>query len=285
MATDFLDANSILRRIAAAIGEIEKQIGYKIICGAAGGSYSLGLQNASSDVDCYMIIDCEESSDVIHVNKEMDILGKTIAVDFMCVAYQDIIQEIKIYLEKDKKYPTVFFRTEQEEKANAGKKDVCRPDFKRSVLFRVLLSDEVLRLEEFKKNHEDFKEGIRIVDIIDYQFTRIYGNYMGNVKDKGFVPVRKYLYILHEICTCECLMRSPCKPPMHLLDLADCATLDTVLKSKLVNLYLQNRKAVKEKEAVLTCKDMELNEFIREKLSEIACYLHNNALFEGKLCV
>ena len=46
------NSEHITQSIFASLGKIEEILGYQIMFGSIGGSYSLGLQNGSSEIDC-----------------------------------------------------------------------------------------------------------------------------------------------------------------------------------------------------------------------------------------
>ncbi len=264
-----INVDDISQVLENSIGRIEKEIEYKILFGAVGGSYSLGLQNSSSDIDLYLILDSDEIWNVFEKKIGIYIHGKHRAIDCICVSYQEMIREIKKYINKPKQYPTVLFRNEEEKKDNIGKKDIERLDFKRSILFRILLSDKIINKGVAQIKFREFKDGMKIADIIDYHYTRIYGNYHEKIINNDFIPVRKYLYTVHEICTCMYLMYNKGKPPMNMIALIDSVLSDVLLKDRIYKLYEKNRDTLKNKREELTKKDEFLNQFILKSMEEI----------------
>ena len=214
------------------------------------------------------------------MKKKIDCLiqCKRVAVDAMCVSYGELLREIEEFGKIPRRYPTILYRTEEENEQNVGKKDIERPDFKRSMLFRVLLSDQVIHAEVAKQKSEEFADGIRIRDIIDYQFTRAYGNYREAICQKQFIPVRKYLYTVHEICTSKALMNSPQKPAMDFMNLINDTVSRKVIKAKIADIYGKNKYASGDKGKVLVPQCAELNQFIVNGIDEIHCYLQKNVL-------
>ena len=263
----------IFQGIIHSIDEIEKIIGHKIVFGAIGGSYSLGLQNGSSDIDCYLIVEGGSSLGVEQKSVTLSVRGKRAPIDFMCVSYNTVLNEIEEYNKIPKNYPTVFYRTDKAREENIKRKDVARPDFKRSILFRILLGDHIIHITSAKEKSNEYASGILIRDIIDYQFTRIYGNYKEVIYQKQFVPVRKYLYVIHEICTCESLMNSPQKPPMDFLRLIEGTIFDESLKYKAISLYKKNRQSTRAKAYETTAQDTEINRFIADEIDKVSDYL------------
>lgn len=142
-STDF-NIKIILQAVVNSNTKIEQEIGCRIVFGAVGGSYSLGLQSRNSDIDFYLIVDDEQLVQVVHKKINLLIQKKHVTIDFMCVSYQEILREIERYKSLQKKYPSVKYRTEKEWRENINKGDIDRPDFKRSILFRVLLSDGII---------------------------------------------------------------------------------------------------------------------------------------------
>ncbi len=279
-----LNVEVISQAVMQSIDEIEEKIGYKIMFGAVGGSYSMGLQSGSSDIDFYLIVDKERLCHAVHQKIGILIQGEQITIDFMCVSYQEILREIEKYKKTQKYYPTVIYRTEEEKRKNIGKGDMDRPDFKRSLLFRILLSDKVINKELAETKYTEYMDGIRIVDIVDYHYTRIYGNYNEKIRGMDFVPIRKYLYTIHEICTCKCLMLNIQKPPMDFSCLLDGTVTDILLKDKIGFLYEKNRQAVKDKKKELVDTDETINRFISESLNTITGYLKEKGKDSDCLC-
>lgn len=276
MKKEILNVEIISHFLKNSIDEAEKQIGCKIVFGAVGGSYSLGLQNRSSDIDFYLIVDNDKLFGVLHQKMNIVVQGEEKTIDMMCVSYQEILREIEIYKNIPKQYPTVMHRTEEEKRKHISKGDTERPDFIRSVLFRVLLSDEIINREWTENRYREFKDGLRIVDIIDYQYTRIYGNYNEKIRNMDLVPIRKYLYVIHQICTCRCLMYCTQKPPMNFIEIVNRAVSDILLKDKIFSLYEKNRNSVRDKSIELADKDEAINHFILQSVEKIRIYLEKS---------
>lgn len=274
--TTIFDVADITQAIVNSTSTIEDVLGHTILFGAVGGSYSMRLQNSSSDIDCYLVIDGNPSSGVIQKQIMLSIQREQVPVDFMCVSYRAILDEIEAYIKRPKLYPTVLFRTEAEQEQNVKEKDILRPDFKRSMLFRILLSDHIINEAMARERHAEFTGGILIRDIIDYQFTRIYGNYSEAIDRQQLVSLRKYLYVIHEICTCEALMNFPQKPPMDFLYLMKRTLPGQHLKSKVALLYHKNRQRAGPKTQEMVPQDGELNNFIARAIERISNYLKTN---------
>lgn len=272
----------ITQSIFASLEKIEETLGYQVMFGAVGGSYSLGLQNSSSDIDCYFILNTDNSLGFVKKKIDCLIQCKRAAVDAMCVSYGELLREIEEFGKVPRRYPTILYRTEESEE-NVGKKDIERSDFKRSMLFRVLLSDQIIHAAVAKQKSEELADGIRIRDIIDYQFTRAYGNYREAICQKQFIPVRKYLYTVHEICTSKALMNSHQKPAMDFMHLIDGTVFSKVVSEKIADIYGKNKYASEDKGKVLVPQCVELNQFIVDSIDEIRCYLQTNVLNNERL--
>lgn len=279
-----LNVEIISQAIMDAIVGIEEAVGQKIMFGAVGGSYSLGLQNGSSDIDCYLVADNAQLSDVLHKKISVPIREKQMKIDFMCISGQEILRETERYGKKQKRYPTVLNRTEEEKIKYTGKRDIERPDFKRSVLFRILLSDKIINAGIAKTKIREFAKELGIIDIIDYHYTRIYGNYREKIENMDFVLLRKYLYVIHEICTCKCLMQSSGKPPMDYTKLINNTITDASVRETALELYRKNRYAARDKKEELICKNETVNEFIVKLMDEICDYLKDNAFDGSHIC-
>lgn len=256
--------------------EIEEQCGGKILFGAVGGSYSLGLQNRTSDVDVYLMLENLDFQGVKTVHHTFRVNESAVSGDFLCIDYHQALEELRNYLFKEKKYPTKFYYTDEEKKNYLEKKDMERPDFMRGMFYRIFLADELIGQKEAKKFLAEYGRKLKVKDIVDYQFSRVYGNYKEKIEGKRRVEIRKYLYCIHEVLTCKSLMESAKKPPMLFMDLLEKSKLDVGLNKILLDLYEWNLRAEVGKEHLCVTADDDLNRFICEQISEIICYLEEN---------
>lgn len=253
--------------------KLESLCGGKVLFGAIGGSYSLGLQSMDSDVDVYVMIADADFQGVKHIYDVLEIDGKEISGDYMCVDYSRTLKELRDYVLCEKKYPTKLNYTDEEKEQYIGKKDVERPDFSRSLFYRIFLADEIMGKEEAKGFLREHSKYLKTKDIVDYQFSRLYGNYIEKIEGRELVLARKYLYCMHEVLTCKELMTTNRKPPMNFLDLVQCSNLDSFLNKAIMNIYRLNTSAKAGKENFLVVAEEQLNRFICDQIDLIRDYL------------
>lgn len=271
-----LNVDIISQYIYSSIDSIEEQIDAKIMFGAVGGSYSLGLYNSSSDIDCYFLVDSKRNPYMVHGKTSVKINGKNIDVDTSCVDFEEMLFEIYKYKNMQKQYPTVLYRTEEEERSNMLKASIERPDWKRCILSRILLSDNVINQEIAKAEYTKYRDGIRIIDILDDYYTRIYADYKNNIRNTEYVPIRKYLYTIHRVCSCKSLMHSEKKPPLDFIKLINCIVENSLVKETIYSWYEINRHT-KDKNKEQVYKNDRINQFIIESMDCICNYLKRNA--------
>lgn len=256
--------------------KLESLCGGKVLFGAIGGSYSLGLQSMDSDVDVYVMIADADFQGVKHIYDVFEIDGKEISGDYMCVDYSRALEELKSYVLTEKEYPTKLHYTDEEKKRYIGKKDIERPDFTRSLFYRIFLADEIIGKEEAKRFLMEHSKYLKTKDIVDYQFSRLYGNYIERIEGREVVSARKYLYCMHEVLACKELMTTNRKPPMNFLDLVQCSNLDSFLNKAIMHIYRLNASAKVGKENLFVAAEEHLNRFICDQIGLIRDYLEKN---------
>lgn len=256
--------------------KLESLCGGKVLFGAVGGSFSLGLQSGDSDLDVYIMVKNACFRGVKQIHDIFNINGMEIPCDYMCVDYFRALEELRDYALCEKKYPTKLNYTEEEKERYIGKKDIERPDFLRSLFYRVFLADEIVGREAAKDFLREHAAYLKTRDIVDYQFSRLYGNYTEKIEGREAVLVRKYLYCMHEILTCKELMATNRKPPMNFLDLVQCSDLDSGLNKAIMDIYRLNTSAKVGKEHLLVAAEEHLNRFICNQIDVIRDYLERN---------
>lgn len=263
--------------------EIECSINGRILFGAICGSYSLGLQNSSSDIDYYIVVDEVDYTEVRLLPEDLVIGNKMVHVEFICIPYNEILKDISQYIKCNRRYPTALYRSIEETEKNLLSNTLEKPDFKRGALFRILLSDVMFNKPVAYQKLQEFSDGIRVIDIIDYQYTRLRGNYMEKVEGKEKVPLRKYLYMIHQVCTCIKLMQSNKKPIKDFFKLIDDTIRDDVLKNLIQSYYDSNKFASNDKRKEMVDNNEMLNLFLKENMDNIETYLRENQKSEEVL--
>ena len=157
------------------------QLGSKPLFGAVGGSVSLNLGSDGSDIDFCLVTEGEIEngpSKTLRINNT--------EIDFTCVALGDILTECELFSRKSIRYPTKFYRDPSEEEEIVKSKEQDRPGFKREIVMRIFLADEILEFEKgtVAAARGAAKDALKLIDIWDYHFTRAYGNYFEKIKNK-----------------------------------------------------------------------------------------------------
>lgn len=274
--------NAILGKIRFKILENKKLLAKEIKCkpliGAVGGSISLNLANESSDVDVYLITAQQDGENILH---SVYLEGEK--VDFMCVTLEDLKKECAEYAKQEHKYPTRFYRNQIEKDLIVQKKDVERPNFKREMVMRIFIADEIIEFEEgiAQQIYEELKNGLSLIDIWDYHFNRAYGNYYEKIKDYDKVSLRKYLYIVSQISICHMLLKSN-KIVMDYRKMFEspyCIYNDNEIIEICVKLWEQNSKVCVNKKEDCIVPNFRLNQWIENNLEELLQGMKDKELF------
>lgn len=261
---DLIKANLNIQR---DISTIENIMEGEFLFGAIGGSFALGLQNSASDIDFFALFNNCSFEKVKKV--EIDILGinnEKCKMDCIGINYHRVLDEIRCYEMKWKRYPTKLNYTEKEKIENVGRKDIERPDFIRSAFYRIILADEVVGKNRMQEELKGNSLNIRGVDIIDYYFSCLYGNYTEYIVGRKKVSLRKYLYCIHQILICKWLINNRSKPRMNFVELLRNFDIDVYIVDKIMHLYKENQESVCHKEGLMTEKDEILNGYISEEI-------------------
>lgn len=263
------------------IDKIENIMEGRVLFGAIGGSYALGLQNNSSDIDVFVMLDNVNFSGFRKEHFEIEENG--IKIDCTGVNYRQALVDINRYVLLPKEYPTKLHYSEKEIQENVGKRDYERPDFVRSLLYRIGLSDEILMKERMQREYENYGKLMKIIDIIDYHFSCLLGNYMECIFEKNNVNIRKYLYCVHQILTCRWLMNYKDRPSMDFERLLKRSLIDEEVKNVVDQIYVINKMTMGKKEKVEIEKENILNQFIYAQINVIQEYVEKNSIMQDVL--
>lgn len=239
----------------------------KAVIIAWGGSYSLGLQNRTSDIDLYAVIQNDKMEEVpaYYSFYDCDVQQQ---VDVMCVSMDAVLQEIENYNKTTHLYPTYIFR--EKKLGTSQMKDMQREDFKRGMIFRTILTDYVWTKDEIGKYFSVFQGILKRQVLLDFYFTRAIGNYVNFIADKEQIAVRKYLYTLHEIWYCQWIISKDTIPPINFMKLKNSVLNDIDnLKGKIQELLNRNHDTSLTKDMLFVNSDQEINKYIKEKLTWI----------------
>lgn len=271
--------NEILEKAGRVIQENKELITAELKCkplvGAVGGSVSLNLTNTSSDIDFYLVTEEQEGEDILRT-----VFLDGVKVDFMCVTLNVLFKECERYFNLEHKYPTRFYRSQIEMDDIISKQDIERVDFKREMIIRIFLADEIF---EFKKDeveivYNKLKRGLRLIDVWDYHFSRAYGNYYEKVKGKEKVLLRKYLYIISQITICTMLLQNN-KAVMNYLQMFEkphCVYENEEIIDICRRLWKENFQSKIKKNKNYIVSESKLNQWIEENLDKVLYSMKEN---------
>lgn len=259
----------VCEKILTNVPHIRKEIGGIPLFGAVGGSMSLNLANKSSDIDFYMVVK-DEPGKTAGEHKKLCI--SDMVVDFMCIPLDELVRECEKYSGEERRYPTIFYRSESEKDKIRLNKDAERPDFKREVVGRIYLSDKILEFEPgaVRKNYGKLNKGCRLIDLWDYHFNRAFGNYHEKIVGKEKVLLRKYLYTVSEITICQWLLVRNEKPVMDFKQMFTrpyCLYEDNEIIKICNELWEENRKTDMDKKEKFIFPVIYLNRWIEMQLT------------------
>lgn len=170
------------------IEKIEREYGIRCLFIAAKSSYVYGIQNAVSDRD-YIII-AEGGHDQVHIHYE----GTD--VDFVFMGYDHIMGKQKEYLKNLRDFPSCLYRRSDPETVSENS---YRDDYFTEVIFECLASNCIWDSGYLKENFDALLREISVKAVMDYYYTRAYGNWKNNLQ-KEQVLNHKYMTTLIGIC-------------------------------------------------------------------------------------
>jgi len=266
----------LFNQILDLLIDMESESSKKILVAGMGGSYSLGLQNITSDLDLFVVFQGDDLSYAHTITKEIS--DEKRKIDLMCLPISLIIENAELWIKENRRYPTVYYKTSHKRNEERLKKDIEREDFARAFLFRTLLSGRIWYMQNFMAYRQDdntVDHAIRIIDICDYLFTRAYGNYNEFIVDKEFVPLRKYLYTMHEICSIKWLLKYETKPEPDFYKLIGLQSLDSEITEVFKQWYFMNRDCKIQKNKAIVSGNLLINKFFYRELVNIGNQMEN----------
>lgn len=273
------DAHS---QIQMNMQQIKESIHGTPLFGAVGSSTALNLANKHSDVDVYLVInnDAHSLSGVNIYNFSFS----GIEYEFICVPIDELIQECEKYNAIEHRYPTRFYRTQDETDKIKLTEDSERPDYKREMVMRIYMADSILEFEKgsAKKNYEKLKKGCLLIDIWDSYFNRAYGNYYEKIKGHEQVLLRKYLYAISEMTICRLLLKEYKKPIMdfkRMFTVPYCPYADTEIIGLCNKLWEDNQTINTCKENTYIPANLYLNQWMEKQLSELVSEMNKKEDF------
>lgn len=258
---------AVNRLVEKNIDIIEEKLDIMALFGAVGGSMSFNLANKSSDIDFCIVVNWKNQKKRM-IQKEI-IDGESI--DFVCVSFWDLMDAWEEYHQHIHHYPTRFYRSNEEMEKIIKKKDSERTDFIREILIKIFLSEKVIEFQKgiIETKGRQIQKNLCLIDIWDYQFNRAYGNFYEQIYNKTKVPIRKYLYTIHQMITCYALMRGE----KIIMDFEQIFTsgsdYDEWFRDICLELFRKNKSCKTDKAENYVQAEIRLNDWIKEGLDKI----------------
>lgn len=162
---------------------MEKERGVTCLFGAAFGPYVYGIDNRVSDFDFYLIFDKKGRGDDAFRSFDEDSMTDVYMLDINYIQTSS-----RTYLNGIPKYPSVLYRKSE----NVHVYNIHREDFTSQIIFEILYSDYVWDSGYLSKNIDSILSEISYIGVLDYYFSRVYGN-LKNQLSKEQAPAVKYL--------------------------------------------------------------------------------------------
>ncbi|MCI9198953.1 MAG: hypothetical protein HFI03_00740 [Lachnospiraceae bacterium] len=258
---------TVYQLVERNIGIIEDKLNAVALFGAIGGSWSFNLANESSDIDFCLVVDWK--------NQKGEMIQKEIIenelIEFFCVSLPDILDAWEEYHNHIHKYPTRFYRSNEEMEKIIKQEDSERTGFLQEILIKIFLSEKVIEFQKgiLEENRENIRKNLRLIDVWDYEFNRAYGNYYEKICNKEKVPVRKYLYTIHQMVTCYALMRNEKLVMDFERIFASDSNYDAWFRDICLDLFKKNKVYGIDKADNCVQAEMRLNNWIEKGLEEI----------------
>lgn len=168
------------------IQRIEEKYGIRCLFGAAKSSYVYGIQNAVSDRDYIMITQGNR------LQGTFQLLEEDTEADLVLMDYDEILEKRDLYLKGLEDYPSCLYR-----RADSGQVSLnaYRNDYCTEVIFECLASNCIWDSGYLKDNFDTLLREISVKAVMDYYYTRAYGNWKNNLQ-KEHVLNHKYMTTL-----------------------------------------------------------------------------------------
>lgn len=258
------------------VPKLEKNKFYPLF-GNIDGSISRGMNNNTSDVDMHVFGETNNDEIIYElISEEGEIKEKNIVFDIAAHSANIAKQRLSEYNKKIKKYPTIFYRSEDEKEIYSMEKIHWnvryRPDGEIFELLQFLIADSIFIRKKDEKliNMQELYYMYKTVDMMDLQFVRAYGNYNNLIKDnQDAVLVRKYLYTLYEIFFCKWILKYKSRPPLIFLELFKKQDLDKEQQDCILEVFNLNKNAGEHKTKNKCERKPVLNTYIKKSLEQL----------------
>lgn len=257
--------DDVYNEIEESLKLLEKELGISIWIASLGGSYSIGTNNKSSDFDIYVIYD----SNYIKLPRSMKCVS-TQSRDIHIVSCS--VDEIMIAInnnDRNKKYPTYLNRTKEEMDFNQSLNMYQRKEYPNSLIYYTIMADVIWNISmSYEECFDKFKEGLLISDVLDFYYTKAYGNYEHFILNQQNVNIRKYITTIQEVLYCKWICDNQTFPPMDVKDLFDKyeESFTKELTQEIIGVYEANLKTTQDKLRAIVLASEVLNNFIFSQL-------------------
>ena len=256
---------------------LETQKSFRPLFGNLDGSISRGMSNNTSDVDMHIFGETDHIDIALELSyAEASLRNRKVTYDIALHAYNITLESLTDYNARNKKYPTVFYRTEKEKNAYSPQhihwNIRYRPDGEIFELLQFLIADTIFirKIQEEKIGLQKMYEKYRTIDILDLQFVRAFGNYNNLMKDdQKEVLVRKYLYTLYEIFFCNWILEKQTRPPLDFRELFRGQALEEDIIENIIQVFDFNQNAAEHKSKQKCPRQPLVNSYICEKLTTL----------------
>jgi len=173
---------------------LEEKYGFKCLFGAMFAAQVFGISNHYSDYDFFLLIDKKESG-----IDAFRIFIKEKLLEVVCMDYHYILEKCNSYKMEIENYPSIYYRRNDNRVVN---QNYLRDDFPTQILYECLYSDYIWDSGFLAENIKIILENISVKLVLDYYYTRVFGNLSNNMS-KEKVPAVKCLMIVIGIgCMC-----------------------------------------------------------------------------------
>lgn len=272
-------------KIKTELYKFQEQYNVKILIAALGGSRSIGTDNNFSDLDVYVIYD--DSDITLPFKIKFSSKASNIELHIISCGKECILNNLNLYDNHSltRKYPTYLYRSEDEIAKNHKLTMYDREDYPRTLIFYTLLGNIIWL---FDTSLEDlflcFSKGLRVIDALDFYYTKLIGNYEHFIKDKKQISARKYITVIQEILYCRYLSENKAIAPMHLDDLLEIYMHDFTNEELFIfNMAYSQNKSTKLSKEQNVMDNLDLLKIFTERWLEIlkkAFLNFNNAYFK-----
>lgn len=258
------------QQIKSALNNFQKEQHLEILIAALGGSCSIGTDNTTSDLDIYVIY--RHLGNKIFPRKMYCQTTNMDEIHIVSCSEQEIICEIEAYGAETHVYPSYLHRTKEEMQKQQTLTMYERRDYPRTLVFYTLMADVVWTFDMSEEEcYRQFRQGLAVSDVLDFYYTKAYGNYEHFIENQVSVLARKYITTIQEILYCRWICEKKTIPPMDVRDLLDTYmnTIPDELKSVIQNIYDTNRSTAEEKTKKEIASSKAMNQYIYEWLQLI----------------